>query len=292
MLELRPSKPEEIPAQKALWKLAFGDDESYIDDFYARCVSCENMLVLLEDGILRSMLALLPVTVALPDGTTASSSYVYALASDPAHRKQGFGRMLLQYVDFYLGERGVDCVTVVPAEASLHRFFSTVGFSECFATRKIELLAADVGKANQGDSVSPISPEEYSHLREQQLEGTFHAVYCNRLLTYQQGICTMNGGALLRVTAGGDVGCAVVELSPKGSVVVKELLIKAEYIPTALAAIAAAFPTDHYHLRTPAFRSGHRVSYLQPFAMIKWLNGAKRRSWLEETAAYFGLAFD
>ena len=292
MLELRPSKPEEIPAQKALWKLAFGDDDSYIDDFYQRCAQPENMLVLLEDGALRSMLALLPVTVALPDGTTASASYIYALASDPAHRKQGFGRMLLQYVDFYLGERGVDCVITVPAEAGLHRFFSTVGFTECFATRKIELLAADVGKIADGDSISPIRPEEYGILRERQLEGAFHVVYCSRLLTYQQGICTMNGGALLRVTAGGDEGCAVVELSPKGSVVVKELLIKAERIPAALAAIAAAFPADHYHLRTPAFWPGHRVSYLQPFAMMKWLNGAMRRAWLEENNAYFGLAFD
>lgn len=292
MLELRPSKAEEIPAQKELWKRAFGDDDSYIDNFYAHCAQPEHMLVLLEDGVLRSMLALLPVTIALPDGTSASSSYIYALATDLEARKQGFGRMLLQYVDFFLGQRGVDCVTVVPAGVSLHKFFSTVSFTACFATRKIELLAADVGAAGPEDAILPVSGEAYGALREQLLNGTFHAVYDQRLLAYQGGICAMNGGGLFRIRVGESEGCATVELGQKGSVVVKELLIEDTRIPNALAVISAAFPADHYHLRTPAFWPGHRVSYIQSFAMIKWINGAKRRAWAEENTAYFGLAFD
>ncbi|MFQ7453223.1 MAG: hypothetical protein ACLRNQ_19525 [Flavonifractor plautii] len=34
MLEMRPGRPEEVPAQKALWKAAFGDEDRYIDWFY------------------------------------------------------------------------------------------------------------------------------------------------------------------------------------------------------------------------------------------------------------------
>lgn len=292
MLELRPSKAEEVPAQKALWKRAFGDEDSYIDDFYTRCARPENVLVLLEDGVLRSMLSLLPVTLALPNGQTATASYVYALATDPDAREQGFGRMLLQYVDFYLGERGVESVITVPAEPGLHKFFATVDFTECFATRKIELLAADAGKAAEGDMLLPIGPEEYGALREELLSGTFHATYCAHLLEYQQGVCQMNGGGLFKVQTGGEVGCAAIELGTKNAVVVKELLVKVPHIPAATAAIAAAFPADRYHLRTPAFWPGHRVSYVQPFAMLKWLNGAQRRLWAGENNAYFGLAFD
>jgi GNAT superfamily N-acetyltransferase len=293
VIEMRPSKAEEVPAQKALWKRAFGDGDSYIDDFYTCCAQPENMLVLLEDGVLRSMLALLPMTIALPDGTRATSSYIYALATDPEFRKHGFGRMLLQYVDFYLGERGVDCVTTVPAEASLHKFFGTVGFTECFATRKIELTAAEAGTPGPGDAVAPASPEEYSSLRENLLEGTLHAEYCRRLLAYQEHICRASGGALLRLEVGGNAGCAAVELEEEGrAVVIKELLIPHDKIPAALAAVAAAYPADRYHLRTPAFWPGHRTSYIQPFAMVKWLSGQDRRAWSEETGAYFGLAFD
>lgn len=293
MIELRPSKAEEIPAQKALWKRAFGDDEGYIDDFYACCVRPEHMLVLLEDGVLRSMLALLPMTVALPDGTSATSSYIYALATDPEERKHGFGRMLLEYVDFYLGERGVECVTTVPAEAGLHKFFATVGFTECFATRKIELTAAEAGTPDGGDATVPIGPEEYGAARERLLTGTLHAVYALPLLAYQAHICHTDGGALLRLEVGGSVGCAAVEREEAGrAVVIKELLISSDKIPAALAAVAAAYPADRYHLRTPAFWPGHRTSYTQPFAMIKWLSGRDRRVWSEESEGYFGLAFD
>lgn len=292
MLELRPSKPEEIHAQKALWALAFGDEDSYIDDFYRHCARAEDMLVLLEDGVLRSMLALLPVTLALPDGDTATSAYIYALATDPAARGQGFGRMLLQYVDFYLGERGIESVTTVPAEAGLHKFFTANGFSECFATRKIELLQADVPPAKQGNEAAPVGPEEYGLLREERLKDTFHCIYPRYLLGYQQELCQAARGNLYRVTVGEIDGCAAIERSGDGSVLIRELIIPEPHIPAALSAIAAALPADHYHLRSPALWGGHKTSYLQPFAMIKWYSGIRRRAWGEERNAYFGLAFD
>ena len=292
MTELRPSRAEEIPAQKALWKKAFGDDDSYIDYFYEHCIAPEDMLVLLEDGVVRSMLALLPVTLALPDGSKVSAPYVYALATDPDARKLGYGRQLLRYADEYLAGQGVDCVTVVPAEPSLHKFFSTVGFNECFAIRKIEIPADEAGHPGAGDSVVPIGPREYGELREGLLGGTFHAIYPPALLAYQQGVSRAGRGNLLRLDVGGKVGCATVEMADRGGAVVKELLIDPALIPAALSAVAAAIPAERYHLRTPAFWPGHPTSYLQPFAMIKWLSGAGRMAWGEENNAYFGLAFD
>ena len=35
MVTVRPSRPEDIPAQRELWKLAFGDGDDYIDNFYS-----------------------------------------------------------------------------------------------------------------------------------------------------------------------------------------------------------------------------------------------------------------
>lgn len=292
MLELRPSRGEEILAQKALWKAAFGDDDNYIDYFYDHCVSPEDMLVLLEDGVLRSMLALLPVTLALPDGKEISAPYVYALATDPQARKMGFGRKLLHYADQYLAQKGVDCVTVVPAEPSLHNFFSTVGFSECFALRKIQLLPHEISPPGAGDSSAAIDPLEYGGLRECLLAGTFHAIYPTSLLTYQQGVSRAGGGDLLRLDVGGCEGCATVEYTERSGLVIKELLIDPDQITAALAVVAAAFPAQHYHLRTPAFWDGAQTSYLQPFAMVKWLSPGKDIPWGEERMAYFGLAFD
>ena len=74
MVEIRPSRVEELEEQKSLWKVAFGDDEAYIDLFYRTCVNPEDIIILAEDGTLRSMLALLPLEVELPSGERLSSA--------------------------------------------------------------------------------------------------------------------------------------------------------------------------------------------------------------------------
>ena len=162
MLEMRPGRPEEVPAQKALWKAAFGDEDRYIDWFYECCGGSADVLEVVEEGRLASMLALLPQTLTLPGGGTASGWYIYALATDPGARSKGYGRQLLRFVDGYLAERGADCVTTVPAEPSLFKFFGTVGFAPCFSTRKLELLKSMLQPAAEGDRAEPVEPGEYN----------------------------------------------------------------------------------------------------------------------------------
>ena len=50
MIEIRPARPEEIPRQKELWKLAFGDEDAYINYFYDHG-DLSQVLLLLEDGV-------------------------------------------------------------------------------------------------------------------------------------------------------------------------------------------------------------------------------------------------
>lgn len=292
MIEMRPSKPEELAAERELWKVAFGDGEAEIDAFFARCAGPEDMLVLLEDGVVRSMLALLPMSILLPDGSSASSAYIYALATAPEERKKGFGRQLLRYADFYLQERGVDCVTVVPAEAGLHKFFATVDFAECFTTRKLELMESAAGRPGAGDCAERIGAHEYNLMRERLLAGTFHTRYSDALIAYQEEMACRSGGGLYSIKVGSAVGVAAAECTGRDGVVLKELLIAPEAQAGAVACIAAARKADRYFIRTPALWEGLPGSYPQTFAMVKWYQEAKRRVWSAETAGYFGLAFD
>ena len=87
MIEIRPAKPDELLRQKELWKLAFGDEDDYIDYFFAHGEESQ-VLVLLEDGVVYTMVALFPVALALPGGRKASSAYIYALATHPDARKR------------------------------------------------------------------------------------------------------------------------------------------------------------------------------------------------------------
>ena len=46
MLVTRPSVPADIPAQRLLWQLAFGDDCAYVDNFYSSYYRPQRVLVL------------------------------------------------------------------------------------------------------------------------------------------------------------------------------------------------------------------------------------------------------
>ena len=50
MVKLRTSEERDIPVLKELWKLAFGDEDAYIDHFFSRYYAPERMLVLEENG--------------------------------------------------------------------------------------------------------------------------------------------------------------------------------------------------------------------------------------------------
>ena len=292
MVEIRPSRAEELKEQKALWKVAFGDDEAYIDLFYNTCVKPEDIIVLSEDGVLCSMLALLSLDLALPGGETLSSAYVYALSTDPHARKQGYGRALLQYVDPYLRERKVDCVTVVPAEASLFKYFETVGFGECFSNRKRELLESRISPAPARSSLEELDAAAYGALRERLLSGVFHTRYGEKLLAFQAGASRLSGAGLYRVVIDGREGCAAAEYTSDNSLAIKELLISPTLMEGAVALIRGKLRAHRYFVRTPALWDGLPGSYIQPFAMVKWLREDLRQAWGEERSGYFGLGFD
>lgn len=293
MIEIRPSRLEDIPAQKTLWKLCFGDGDAFIEMFYQRYSKPEDVMVLLEDGVLRSMATLLPMELHFPDGSTGKAGYVYALCTHPESRKQGFIRELLNYCDYHLKQRGADCISLVPAEASLHRFFGLLGYSECFSHRKFEMARNRLPAAGEGDTALRVEPEEYGRIREELLDGLFHVSYGAELLAFQQDFSQMlGGGGLYRIQAGDLLGCAVVESLREGSLLVKELLLSRPEVGKAMAALAKAMPAAYYNLRAPSFYKGLTCSYIQAFGMVKWYNTELERRWGRDRQGYMGLGFD
>jgi hypothetical protein len=49
MIQIRTSQLSEVPRLKELWKLAFGDADSYIDHFFRQYYRPERVLVLLPN---------------------------------------------------------------------------------------------------------------------------------------------------------------------------------------------------------------------------------------------------
>ena len=274
---VRVSEQRDVATLKRLWKLAFGDEDAYIDHFFARYYTPERMLVLEEEGQVRAMTAWFDVPLVLADGASVPSAYLYAVATHPDFQGKGLAGEVLDFAGKWLGERGFACLTTVPARPDLHVFFARNGFEEGFALSRREWDCTEEGK---GAVLIPVSAREYGALREKRLTGTVHAAYSAAALDYQYGTCALSGGGLYRVGAD---GCACVEVRGE-TVFVKELL--APDIPAALRAIAVQHPATCYQVRTPWEGQGERWD----FAMLRPLR--PMTEWDSIRPGYFGLAFD
>lgn len=280
MVKERTAEQRDIPVLKELWKLAFGDEDAYIDHFFTRYYRPERMLVLEEEGVVRAMTAWFDMPLIFGDGTVIPSAYLYAVATHPDCRGRGLAGKLLAFANEWLAERGFACISTVPARPDLHVFFGQNGFGECFSLCQREYRPCRWAALDEW--LLPVDAEEYGRLREQWLKSTDHVACALPALEYQHGVCALSGGGLYRV---GEDGCACVEIAGD-EVFVKELLCSPQERETAMAVIADGFPAKHYWVRTPYEGQGEKWD----FAMLKWLIPAPK--WSKKTAPYLGLAFD
>ncbi len=295
MITIRSAKAEDIPQQKELWKRAFGDSDAYVDMFFQKYCVPEQVLIVEEDGELNSMATMLETTLHFPDGTEAPVGYVYALATNPYIQGKGHARQLLAYADEYLQKKGMKCLTIVPASPSLHRYFENMGMVECFATRKVEKMAAELmNMPPLGDDCKliPIMPAEYNEIRNEKLKNSMHIAYNDKLVQFQQFGSHLTAGDLYRLEVEGEVGCVAIEYVQRSRLLMKELLIAPKKMPKAVQLISDELPAVRYHVRTPVSWDGLKGSYIQAFGMIKWYDKELQQKWFKHQDAYLGFAFD
>lgn len=294
MLTVRPDFPEDIPVQRELWKLAFGDSDAYIDNFYRTYHRPGRMVVLEEKGVVRSMTAWFDTTFAVPGQGAYRAAYLYAVATHPDSRGRGLAAKLLAGADEYFRSLGVSAVTTVPAEPSLHDFFGANGFRECFvhdqtAGWQENFPGTPPPSPPPSLTLEPLAPAQYGTLREELLSDIPHISYPEDALAYQAGCCTLSGGGMYRIaTAQGDV-LACVEWTEAKMPLVKELLGPQSAQELFLNELPALFHTDLWAVRTP-HRSGPLPGH--KFAMLKWLDPEQEKAWDWGTMGYLGLAFD
>ena len=276
MITIRTAAPEELPQLRDLWRKCFGDPGAYVDIFFQKFCSIDQVLVVDDDGEVDSMAAMLPGAIQLPDGTEVPVGYVYALATNPYMQGKGHARQLLRYADDFLQKRGD----------------KAVGMDECFATRKVEILTSALSGDTGGGVMTPVSPREYNEIREGYLKNTFHMTYTDQMISFQQIGSHLAYGDLYKIEIDGVVGCAAIEYVQKRRLLTKELLIPTDKMGKAVETIAKEMEASRYHIRTPAFWDGLPGSYTQAFGMIKWYDLGLHSKYFAQQDAYLGLGFD
>lgn len=283
MIHLRPSQPEDIPRQRELWALAFGDSGAYVDNFYNNYYRPERVLVLEEDGQIQAMTAWFDTTLIHSDGERYKAGYLYAVATHPDARGKGYAGQLIGYAGEYLArEHGCRVLTTVPAQPSLHNFFGANGFRECFSHVQSKAERAEISLT--GLALEEITPEAYGRLREELLKDAPHIHFPVDALTYQAGCSRVSGGGLYKVTGGDGPAVVCAEGMEDGSLLVKELLCGQNAENTLINALWTLLPAFSGWYRTP----GIGVD----FGMIKCISDDLTKLYWDKDTAYMGLGFD
>lgn len=284
MVNIRPSIPADIPAQRELWKLAFGDSGDYVDNFYTTYYRPERVLVLEEDGVVRTMTAWFDTAFVLPGRGSYRAAYLYAVATHPDCRGRGLAAKLLSAADVYFESLGISAVTTVPAEPSLHRFFGSNGFRECFTHHQMVWKPEDADTLIHSFRLQPLGPEEYGRLRETILAETPHIAFPADALTYQAGCCRLSGGGLYAATTAEGLAVLCAEGMEDGSLMLKELVGGPSVRGQVLSGLRLQLPRFGGLYRTPGDQT--------KFGMLKWLDKEICAGWDWAATAYLGFAFD
>ena len=297
MITVRPSILEDIPAQRELWKLAFGDSDQYIDNFYNTCYRPDRVVVLEEDGAVKSMTAWFDTTFVLPGQGKYRSAYLYAVATHPDCRGRGLAARLLAGADEYFRSLGIPAVTTVPAEPSLHDFFGANGFRECFRILGGKLRRDEI-PVPPSNVLRPASTKEYSRVREELLKDIPHIAYPEDALAYQAGCCALGDGGLFVGDTPAGPACLCAERADGERMIFKEFLCPRQSGPQETARLWLNFPkiapARRWELRQPRpaeLCTGVNEN-LGKFGMLKWLDPALEEAWDWNRVGYLGLAFD
>lgn len=148
----------QYPELKSLWQQAFGDTPGFIEGFFQTGFSADRCRCLTLEG--RATAALYWFDCYLG---VEKWAYIYAVATDTAHRGKGLCAALMENTHDYLRKRGYSGAVLVPAQEHLWRYYGKFGY---VPFGSITLTTVTAG---QPVRVEEISPDVYRELRRQYL---------------------------------------------------------------------------------------------------------------------------
>ena len=150
MSDFRPSRREDLPRLRQLWKDCFGDTDAFLDRFFSTAYAPERSAVLTEDARLAGGAYWFDCFLA-----DKKLAYVYAVAIDPNRQGMGLGTTLMEAIHCRLRTAGYAGVLLVPGSEGLRRYYERFGYRTCsFRPTEVSLPA-----------LTPITAEEYAALR-------------------------------------------------------------------------------------------------------------------------------
>ena len=158
-MNIKSPKAADMPGLRELWKEAFGDTDEFLDRFWHTAYSPERCrCIQTEDKIVA---ALYWFDCECRGKRVA---YLYAVATAPEFRGQGFCKKLMEQTHIQLKAAGYSGAVLVPGSQTLFSYYRRLGYQVCGTIKEWYCEASE-----QTISLRRIDSAEYSRLRRQML---------------------------------------------------------------------------------------------------------------------------
>ena len=148
-----------IPQLRELWKEAFGDNDTFLDNFYNTAFDKSRCRIATVDNKLAAVLYWFDCTIS-----NQPVAYVYAVATAKDFRGNGACHMLLEDTHTHLKSLGYSSVMLVPGNEALVSLYEGCGYELCTKRSRLECSAENIDI-----SIHEISKEDYATLRRELL---------------------------------------------------------------------------------------------------------------------------
>ena len=155
MIISEPS-PSHIPKLRQLLKAAFGDDDDFLDMFYATAYAPNRCRCMIDGEQVPAVLYWFDCTCE-----DRKLAYIYAVATDPSYRNQGLCRRLMADTHAHLKQLGYAGAMLLPQDPALRQMYGKMGYTPCTTLREMECTAA-----GEPAPLTELTPEDYAELRK------------------------------------------------------------------------------------------------------------------------------
>lgn len=195
-------KPSHLASMKALWREAFGDEDSFIDLFFSTAYSPDRAFVAEENGEVASSLYYFDC-----ECRGDKVAYIYGVATALKYRGHGICSLLMEHAHRHLKNMGYTAVLLRPAGDALFHFYRKMGYDICGYVREIVVEAS-----REAVPVKRITAEEYFDLRSRLLpeNGVLQEGVVKHFLTGFMDTYAFDGGVLILREEKGEVFCAEI----------------------------------------------------------------------------------
>ena len=276
---IRFAKNADVPFLKALWREAFGDDDSFINFFYERRFSESNTLIWAENEIPVAILTLLPAQMKIVD-KLYPVKYVYGVATKLEYRGRGISSELIHYINEQ-ADNNHEILVLVPAEESLFDFYKRFGYQKSFYLKEYSFPARENLPVSY--EVRPISPDEYKEIRDSRFQDDGYIIWDEKALAYIIEENTFWGGYTVKIQQH-QIKDILMYYTRDKALYVKETTLNKDILFSILSDIALKAGCNTVHARLP---QGHEFDVpSRAFGMVYTKNA------MDIPKAYFNLVSD